>query len=101
MTSQHPLTDDFCYRISETFPPDAAERNNMRSAADWQLEQAVEWLKDNVSHSLLLDITDKGVTYPNTSKNDKSLFRLDLDWIAEDLRKAMRPTTTTTTQEEN
>ena len=35
----HPLTDDFCHRIAESWPPDAAEKDNMRTAADWQLEQ--------------------------------------------------------------
>ena len=37
--TNHPLTDDFCHRIAESWPPDAAEKDNMRSAADWQLEQ--------------------------------------------------------------
>ena len=97
---EHPLTDEICEEISLrgisiTMP---IERNNMREAADWQLEKVIEWLKDNVSHSLLLEVTDKGVTYPNTSKNDKSLLRLDLNWIVDDLKKAMRPTST---QEEN
>ena len=92
MTSQHPLTDDRCDDIAFCYINTSDTCDNMRSAADWQLEQVIEWLKDNVSHSLLLEVTDKGVTYPNTSKNDKSLLRLDLDWIVEDLREAMRPT---------
>jgi len=103
--TEHPLTDEICCQLWQDNKdnwlklqePCPATRRVMRAAydvgRDAQLEQAIEWLKDNVSHSLLLDITDKGRTYPNTSKNDKSLFRLDLDWIAEDLREAMRPTT--------
>ena len=97
----HPLTDDVVIRyfgLKQIGCEKGRERvfvtQAMRSSADWQLEKVIEWLKDNVSHSLLLEVTDKGVTYPNTSKNDKSLLRLDLDWIVGDLREAMRPTNT-------
>jgi len=76
---QHPLTDDFCYRISETFPPDAAERNNMRLAADWQLEQVLKWLDENLS-----DYTD------DEYRDDCApLYKVERD-----LEQAMRPTKT-------
>ena len=105
----HPLTDEICRQIQDSTPElpcdehgkalsydgqrildgmfeemSEVSRAEMRSAADWQLEQVIEWLKDNVSHSLFLEV---GVTYP-----------IDFDWIVDDLKKAMRPTNT---QEDN
>ena len=75
---KHPLTDDICWRISETDAPDAAERNNMRAAADWQLEQDLKWLNET--------IFERGSC-------------LEAVNIPEELAEAMRPTTTT--QEHN
>jgi hypothetical protein len=75
----HPLTDDFCHRIAESWPPDAAEKDNMRSAADWQLEQVMKWLDENLSN--YTDDDYLGDLSP--------LYKLESD-----LNKAMRPTTT-------
>tara|TARA_R110001592_G_scaffold186922_1_gene431366 strand:+ start:169 stop:408 length:240 start_codon:yes stop_codon:yes gene_type:complete len=73
----HPLTDDFCHRIAESWPPDAAEKDNMRSAADWQLEQAAEWLENcNMDHSLSFD----------------GEYRSDRYLVVNAFREAMRPT---------
>ena len=70
---KHPLTDDICNRISETWLTDPAERNNMRSATDWQLEQVLKWLNKT--------IFERGSC-------------LEVVNIPEELAEAMRPTTT-------
>tara|TARA_R110002124_G_scaffold157728_1_gene324768 strand:- start:184 stop:435 length:252 start_codon:yes stop_codon:yes gene_type:complete len=78
--TEHPLTDDFCYQIAELWPPeDDAEKDNMRSAADWQLEQVMKWLDENLSN--YTDDDYLGDLSP--------LYKLESD-----LNKAMRPTTT-------
>ena len=76
--TEHPLTDDFCHRIA-TWPSDAAERDNMRSAADWQLEQVIEWLKDHAAVYMY-------------EAHDGPCF--DEDGLLDDFEKAMRPTNT-------
>ncbi len=51
--SKHPLTDALCATIwaetkdnwLEYHGPSPTERRVMRTAADWQLEQCVEWLR--------------------------------------------------------
>jgi len=70
MTNQHPLTDDIMYELhgnkrGYSNPFDAAD---MRAAADWQLEQVIEWLR----HNLHLNPTS-------------------VDYVVENLREAMRP----------
>jgi len=48
MTDQHPLTDEICRHLADTEdrPFTSIEMDNMRAAADWQLEQVIEWLRD-------------------------------------------------------
>ena len=70
MTDQHPLTDEIIKEIAR-FDPD---EDDMRAAADWQLEQVVEWLKEK----------------------EYDQYHYDKIIYADDLRKAMRPTTTET-----
>jgi len=97
MTDQHPLTD----HIIDTFDSyqnngfeDVGECNSgfiyddLRAAADWQLEQVLEWLKTNTEDYLMEDylMEDYYSTYFLTEA------------FIEDLKKAMRPTTT---QEDN
>ena len=73
----HPLTDD----LAEDIAPDAQwagdigdtvfRHSDMRSAADWQLEQVIEWIKQGHLYDLQ--------------------YHTDcLDMIS-DLKKAMRP----------
>ena len=74
----HPLTDDLCHQIAELWPPeDAAEYDNMRSAADWQLEQVIKWLDENISNYTDAD-------YLGSCEH--------IDDLEEHLKKAMRPT---------
>ena len=80
MAEQHPLTDEiienicrtpsFCFEdVSEVLP--VFTSHDMRAATDWQLEQVIEWLRHN------LDLEQRGI-----------------DYVVENLREAMRPTTT-------
>jgi len=103
MTDQHPLTDEICERIVQYACYSEAERIidqrcrarllyphshrplmthptdplhlNMRAAADWQLEQVIEWMRDN-----LQDHRYSGIG-------------ILVDYVIEDFREAMRPTT--------
>ena len=81
MTDQHPLTDDKCY---ELWSGNLYENERMRAAADWQLEQVIKWLKDNLGSSLYLE----PIGYIGSEE--------DIHYVIEDLQEAMRPT-----QEEN
>jgi len=46
--TDHPLTDEICRHLADTEdrPFTSIEMDNMRAAADWQLEQVIEWLRD-------------------------------------------------------
>jgi hypothetical protein len=85
MTDQHPLTDELIEEIAQ-FEPDLTDplrynrTNDMRAAADWQLEQVIKWLKGNLGSSLYVE----PVGYSGSE--------LDADYVIEDLQKAMRPT---------
>jgi len=79
----HPLTDeileqfgmpdDLCVEGERVFFDD-----DMRAAADWQLEQVIKWFKESTSHY---------------GGDCLYLYHLDLDEGIENvLRKAMRPT---------
>jgi hypothetical protein len=92
----HPLTDkildkfgtddqQFAFELATKWEPTRIYLDDdMRSAADWQLEQVIEWLKFNTDDYLLED-------YYKT-------YFLTEDFL-DDFKKAMRPTTTT--QEDN
>jgi len=71
MTYQHPLTDEICDQIQDSVHP--CDPENMRAAADWQLEQVIEWLEVNLI---------------------KHGFHEGYAYLYKDLKKAMRPTTT-------
>ena len=48
----HPLTDEMCEefrkRSSDSWEDGIFNCDEMRSAADWQLERCIEWLKDEL-----------------------------------------------------
>ena len=58
MTDQHPLTDEICEELSswhiDVLDPGLADdiRNDIRAGADCQLEQVIEFLKDNKDLSI-------------------------------------------------
>lgn len=82
MSNQHPLTDDTIRYTKKLGCHDLGTwiytENDMRAAADWQLEQVMEWLDKS-----LTDYSDTEVW--NCIDN--------LHWLRSDLKKAMRPTT--------
>jgi hypothetical protein len=78
MTNQHPLTDEICDQIQDSIHP--CDPENMQTAADWQLEQVLEWLNDCHAYNLENQLTD----LEGFEVNDRQL-------MINDLRKAMRP----------
>ena len=81
--TEHPLTDDICLAIDDN--PSVAYscfdwKGSMRTAADWQLEQVIEWLKDNLNESYVwAEVMAPGV---------------DVKSVILDLKQSMRPTKT-------
>ena len=81
MTDQHPLTDDKCY---ELWSGNLYENERMRAAADWQLKQVIEWIKDNLWKDCYLH-----------QAADEGDFATIYRWqVIKDLQEAMRPTNT-------
>ena len=72
----HPLTDAICEGLV-TFPLESEhDYIEMRAAADWQLEQVIDWLKNcNMNHSL---------SYDGEYRSDRYL-------VINAFREAMRP----------
>jgi len=86
--TEHPLTDEICEEIAEIAEdvscydyPIPIFRCDMRAAADWQLEQVIEWLRHNLGSVPLDPVGYSG-------------HEIDVDYVIEDLREAMRPTNT-------
>ena len=71
MTEQHPLTDEMMDKIhGDRYGYDNPyDEVDMRAAADWQLEQVIEWLRRNLHFT-----------------------PTDVDYIVGNLQEAMRPT---------
>ena len=81
MTIQHPLTEEIMYKLHRPHAgySDPFCDDDMRAAADWQLEQVIEWLKNNLDPSM--DIMQ--VWENKYAIND---YR-----VIANLKKAMRP----------
>ena len=94
MTNQHPLTNEICEEISSCIKaikllyqmdlpdPYVSSRDiadDLRSAADWQLEQVTNWLRNNLNSWYLTPVGYTG-------------HEIDVDVVLEDLQDAMRPT---------
>jgi len=77
----HPLTDDTIKYVKNLGCHDLGTwiytENDLRSAADWQLEQVMKWLDEH-----LIDYSDDDYCGRCKSIND----------LEDDLKKAMRPT---------
>jgi hypothetical protein len=82
--TEHPLTDEkalslfpFERLMNESLP--ITVEDSMRSAADWQLEQVIKWLKDNLACSTYLQ--------------SKGYYDCEIDVgdVLDDLKEAMRP----------
>ena len=76
----HPLTSVMCYDMRD----EDSVTESMRAAADWQLEQVIEWLKAN----LMEYSPEKGYTYLDLFWDDAEI-RVHL--VVERLKEAMRP----------
>jgi len=78
----HPLTDEICDQIQDSVHP--CDPENMRTAADWQLEQVIEWMEVNLmKHDFY-----EGYAY---LYDDCSQAYIREEELLEDLREAMRP----------
>ena len=74
MTDQHPLTDEICDGLVHFHLESRHDYFEMRAAADWQLEQVIEWLESNTD-----DYVGAGCYFLTES-------------FLDDFKKAMRPT---------
>jgi hypothetical protein len=89
---EHPLNDEICKDVGTcitilTAPGDPDPYlcpqyigDDMRAAADWQLEQVIEWLKDNMPKYVYQDYYG--------ADEQQEVFK-----TLENLKLAMRPTT--------
>jgi len=76
---QHPLTDEIILSIADEAYHLPGYQDDMRAAADWQLEQVLIWLKSDLGCSTYLQ--SKG--YYDCE--------IDVDDVLYDLKEAMRP----------
>ena len=106
--TDHPLTDELCFRIVSSTPPlprdqqdrvlsydgrildgmyekwYESQKHEMRAAANWQLEQVIKWIEDegfNVS----------SVSYEHLKYDDDHGFQEYVSDFTANLREAMRP----------
>ena len=68
----HPLTDELCFQMSINNP---TRHGAIRDAADWQLEQVIEWIKE----------------CPNREGFYHTHYEQDCESMIRDLKTAMRP----------
>ena len=88
--TDHPLTDGIIEEIAQFEPgltdPFILNRiHDMQTAADWQLEQVIEWLRENLN--CLEDVGNN--CYLNKYLQSHAL--IDEKQLISDLKKAMRP----------
>ena len=85
MTDQHPLTAEICFDIQRTNKVCYQDEVDlMRAAADWQLEQVIDWMRHSVHRDWYLEaIGHCGA-------------EMGIDLVIEELEEAMRPTHTET-----
>ena len=89
MTDQHPLTDEMCEELSCFYLSNFGDTGegivqDMRAAADWQLEHVIEWIREN----LMKHDFHEGYAY---LYDDCSNAQIEVDLVVKDLKKAMRP----------
>ena len=86
MTENHPLNDEICESFREKRIHEwgtGFSHENMRAAADWQLEQMIKWIQVN------LEKQDGSGRY--VYENDFYGAPICAEKFLGDLRKAMRP----------
>ena len=78
----HPLTDEMCNSIApwpiKRLP---GEYVSMRAVADWQLEQVIEWLNDNVGMLILSTESELDTRYLESLEEE----------FTQNFKEAMRP----------
>ena len=79
----HPLTDEMMCKIHGNRPgySNPFDEDDMRAAADWQLEQVIEWIRENLSWVE----EDGSYRYLNHYEC------MDQEKVISHLKKAMRP----------
>jgi len=86
----HPLTDNTIRYVEKLGCHDFGTwiytENDLRTAADWQLEQVIEWMKTNLMKHTFHD----GYAY---LYDDCSNAYIKEEELLKDIKKAMRPTT--------
>ena len=87
--TDHPLTDEICDTIQDSIHP--CDPADMRAAADWQLEQVINWMRHSSESLVHRDWYLEAIGHCGAE--------MGIDLVIEELREAMRPTTTT--QENN
>ena len=80
--TDHPLTDELIEQIGQFDP----EPDDMRAVADWQLEQCVNWLIENMTC-----IEKDGIPRYLKNSSYEECAVIDEWKIISDLRKTMRP----------
>jgi hypothetical protein len=77
----HPLTYEMMSKIhgNPDKPGHSYDENDMRAAADWQLEQVFEWIKSELGHNCYLN----PLGYYD--------HEVDVEYVLEELEEAMRP----------
>jgi len=78
----HPLTEEICDQIHGDEPgySNPYDEDDMRSAADWQLEQVTKWLKKHLDERYIDD-------------GDALAPGIDVESVITDLKRELRPTT--------
>ena len=80
MTDQHPLTEEMMDQIHGDDPgySNPYDEDDMRAAADWQLEQVIDWLRNNLNVDYIwADSVPSGI---------------DVEIVITDLKRELRPT---------
>jgi hypothetical protein len=81
--TEHPLTDDIIRYVKKLGCPDLGTwiytENDLRAAADWELEWVIKWLRKNLDERY---IDDGDILAPG----------IDVESVVIDLKQAMRPT---------
>ena len=92
--TEHPLTDDICQQIAgiEDRELTSIEMDNMRAAADWQLESLKDAWQDT-----LIEECECGIKFHSQNRAANIKRNYPDIWNFDEVLTAMRPTT----QEDN
>jgi hypothetical protein len=87
----HPLTKEIMYNIqmynihrNHAGYSDPFSEDDMRAAADWQLQKVIEWLRSNLVSGGYIDISYIDI-------DNFHDYSIDIDDIVHDLKNDLRP----------